>query len=80
MSISSYRASEPLYLVIVREKNAEQMLREWAKSANVQVTIESTKMKIFDQRSFSSFQMTWKNDWRNVLIWDYWNRRHIEIQ
>lgn len=78
MTISNFRASEPLYIVIVREKNAEQALRNWARSANVQVTIETNRMKIFETRTLSHFQMHWSGDWTQVTIWDCWNKRHIE--
>ena len=79
MTISNFRASEPLYLVIVREKNAEQLLKTWAKAANCQVQIESNRMKIFEQRSLSVFQMTWTHGYDNVAIWDAWNKRHINL-
>lgn len=79
MTISNFRATEPLYLVIVREKNAEQLLRDWARSANCQVIIESNRMKIFEHRSLSSFQMSWTHGYANVTIWDAWNKRHIEM-
>lgn len=79
MTISNFRATEPLFIVIVREKNAEQLLRDWARSANCQVTIESNRMKIFEQRSFNQFQMSWSHGYANVTIWDAWNKRHIDI-
>ena len=77
MTISNFRASEPLYIIIVRAQNAESSLKEWARSANVQVAIENNRMKIFEQRSLSTFQMTWRGDWEQVTIWDTWNKRHI---
>ena len=80
MTISNFRASEPLYLVIVREKNAEQLLKAWARASNCQVSIESNRMKIFEQRSLSVFQMTWTHGYENVAIWDAWNKRHIDIE
>lgn len=79
MTISNFRASEALYIVIVREKNAEQMLRDWAKAANAQVAIESNRMRIFEQRSLSLFQMQWKHSYNNVTIWDAWNKRHLDL-
>lgn len=79
MTISNFRAAEPLYLVIVREKNAEQLLRDWARSANCHVTIESNRMKIFEHRSLSAFQMSWTHGYANVTVWDAWNKRHIEL-
>jgi len=77
MTISNFRASEPLYLVIVRDRNAEQLLKSWARSANVQVTIETNRMKIYEERTLSHFQMNWSGDWNQVVIWDCWNKRHI---
>ena len=79
MTISNFRASEPLYLVIVREKNAEHLLKTWARTANCQVAIESNRMKIFEHRSLSVFQMTWEHGYDNVSIWDTWNKRHIDL-
>ena len=79
MTISNFRASEPMYIVIVRDKNAEQQLKTWAREANAQVTIESNRMKIFEHRSLSMFQMSWSQGWDNVVIWDTWNKRHIDV-
>ena len=79
MTISNFRASEPMYIVIVRDKNAEQQLKTWAREANCQVTIESNRMKIFEHRSLSMFQMSWSQGWDNVVIWDTWNKRHIDV-
>jgi len=77
MTISNFRATEPLYLVILRHKNAEGVLKEWAKSAGVQVTIENNRMKIFETRSLNLFVMTWTGEWEQVSVWDCWNKRHI---
>ena len=77
MSIKNYRSSEALYLVIVRDKNAEQLLRDWAREQNVQVSVESNRMKLFEQRGLTLFQMNWAHSWNNVTIWDCWNKRHI---
>jgi len=79
MTISNFRATEALYIVIVRDRDAERNLREWARGANAQVTIENNRMKIFEDRSLNLFNVTWAHDWANVMIWDVWNKRHIEI-
>jgi len=79
MTISNFRASEALYLIIVRDKNAEQLLKDWAKSVQVQATVENNRMKIFEQRGLVLFQMNWTHDWNNVKIWDCWKRQHIDI-
>lgn len=80
MTISNFRAAEALYIVTVRDRDAEQLLRAWARTANAQVTIEQNKMKIFEDRSLNLFTVTWQHDWQNVVIWDAWHKRHIELQ
>ena len=80
MTISNFRATEALYIVIVRDRDAERMLREWARANNTQVTIENNRMRLFEDRSLNLFNVTWQHDWANVMIWDTWNKRHIEIQ
>jgi hypothetical protein len=77
MTISNFRSAEPLYIVVVRENNAENLLRAWVRNNQCQVTVEGNRMKIFDQRSLSVFQMAWSHDWSQVSIWDCWNKRHI---
>lgn len=77
MTISNFRATEPLYIVILREKNAEQRLRDWAKTNNVQVALESNRMKLFEHRALNLFQLSWSGNWDMVTIWDCWNKRHI---
>lgn len=77
MSISNFRSTEALYIIIVREKDAEKMLKEWSNSVNARVQIEKNRMKLFDQQTLTLFQMNWKHNWNNVNIWDVWNRRHL---
>jgi hypothetical protein len=77
MTISNYRSAEALYVVIVRDRNAEQQLKDWSKGARVSVTIEGNRMKLFDTRALSLFQIDWPYNWEVVTIWDCWNRRHI---
>jgi hypothetical protein len=77
MTVFNYRSAEPLYLVIVREKNAQQLLQDWAKAHRVQCTIESNRMRLHDNQSFSLFQLHWPHSWETVTIWDCWLRRHI---
>lgn len=80
MTISNFRAHEPLYIIIVRSKQGEQILKEWARASNSQVTIEGNRMKIFDTRTMSKFQLDWTGDWESVTIWDTWNKRHIYFE
>ena len=79
MTIPTYRATEALYIVIVRDRDAERLLREWAKSNNQQVSIENNRMRLFEDRSLNLFTVTWTHDWTNVMIWDAWNKRHIQL-
>ena len=79
MYISNFRASEALYLVIVRDKDAEQQLKTWAREHRAQVTVENNRMKIFEQRSLTLFQMHWPHNWNSVTIWDCWKRSHINL-
>lgn len=80
MSSTNHRALEALYIVFLREKNAEQMLRDWAKEHKVQAAIESNRMKLFDRRGLDLLMLYWAHDWDNVTIWDTWHKRHIYIQ
>lgn len=77
MTTSNFRATEPLYIIIIRDRDAEKQLKEWAKSSNAQVTIENNRMKLYEQRTLSLFQLHWNGNWESVTIWDCWNRRHI---
>lgn len=77
MTIFNYRSTEALYIVIVRDRNAEQQLKDWAKSTKASVSVEGNRMKIFEPRALSLFQLGWIHNWDNVTIWDCWNKRHI---
>lgn len=79
MTIPVYRATEALYIVIVRDKNAESLLKAWARSSNAQVVVENNRMKLYEHRSLNLFQMGWTHGWDNVTIWDAWNKRHITV-
>ena len=77
MTIFSFRSTEPLYIVYLRDSNANQMLQQWAKAAGVSVTIETNKMKIYEVKTLHLFQLNWDHSWDNILIWDCWIKRHI---
>jgi len=79
MTIPVYRATEALYLVIVRDRDAERLLKEWARSNNSQVSIENNRMRLFEDRSLNLFTVTWTHSWDLVTIWDCWNKRHIYL-
>jgi len=77
MTITSFRSNEPLYIIIVRDAQAEKWLKQWAQASSSKVTIEGNRMKIFEQRNLDRFHIDWPHSWHNVTIWDCWNRRHI---
>ena len=79
MTIRNTRATEALYLIIVRDKNAESLLRQWVDENNIYASVENNRMKIFEQRGLTLFQMKWTHNWNNVTIWDCWKRQHIDI-
>lgn len=80
MTIDNFRSHEPLYIVMVKINDAEQVLRTWAKQARVQASIEGPRIKFFDQRSMDIFSVSCPADWSQVVIWDCWNKRHIYNQ
>lgn len=79
MTIGSYRSHEPLYLVIVRHDDARRMLTSWAKSHNQQVHIDANRMKIYEHRALHQFLVSWPHAWDNIMVWDVWNKRHVEL-
>lgn len=79
MTIENYRSHEPLYIVIVREQNAQHLLSAWARKNRAQVTVENNRMKLFENRSLNLFQVSWSHGWENVTIWDCWNKRHLDL-
>lgn len=66
--------------MIVRDRDAERLLRDWARANNQQVAIENNRMRLFEDRSLNLFTVTWTHNWNNVLIWDTWNKRHIQTE
>ena len=78
MTIPQYRAHEPLYLIIVRDKNDHPRLAEWAKRNDNSRGLDGNRLHLYDCTSLSRFQMYWEGNWSMTIIWDCWNRRHIE--
>ena len=81
MTISSYRAVEPLYIVILRNTNqAEQLLRAWLKEHRVDhASVTGNRMMLHDQQAFEKFRVTWVHGMNTVTVWDTWMRRHIYL-
>ena len=81
MTISNYRAVEPLYIVILRNNNqAELLLRSWIKQNQIEhVNISGNRMMLHDQRAFEKFRVTWTHNFDSVTVWDTWLKRHIYL-
>ena len=81
MTISNYRAVEPLYIVILRNTNqAETMFRTWIKENRIEhANISGNRMMLHDQRAFEQFRVTWAHNMNSITVWDTWLRRHIYL-
>jgi len=80
MTIPIYRSGEPLFTVIMRDPEARNRLTRWTTtSKSIAAKVEDNKMHIFDHNTFSLFMVTWTHGWHNVVIWDPWSKRHINI-
>lgn len=80
MTLSSYKTSDPLFTVIYRDSSARERLQSWtATSRSIQARVEDNRMHLFDHNTFSLFLTTWAHGWTNVMIWDPWSKRHVNI-
>jgi hypothetical protein len=79
VSITNYKSHEPLYILIISHPNANHQLTKWAKEFKVHGKIESNKMKLFDTRGLSLFHLHWPHNLEDTLIWDCWNKCHLDL-
>ena len=80
MSITNFRTAEPLYIVILRNQQAENLLKSWIKEHRVEhANVNGNRLMLHHQGAFDRFMLTWNHDWNLVIVWDAWNRRHIYI-
>jgi hypothetical protein len=80
MTLPSFRSGEALYTVILRDPEAKNRLSKWSNtSRSIQARVEDNRMHIFDHNTFSLFLVTWTYGWDNMVIWDLWAKRHINI-
>ena len=80
MSIPKFRTAEALYIVILRNQQAEQLLKTWIRENKVEhVSVTGNRMMVHHQQAFENFRVTWTHNWDLVTVWDTWNRRHIYI-
>jgi hypothetical protein len=80
MTVLAQRLSEPLYTVIIRDPAARDRLTKWTTtSRSILARVEDNRMHIFDHNTLSLFIVTWTHGWGNMVIWDPWLKRHINI-
>ena len=80
MTLPIYRSGEPLYIVIMREPEARNLLTRWTTtSRSISARVEDNRMHIYDHNTLSLFIVTWTHSWDHVVIWDPWLKRHINI-
>jgi len=80
MSIPTYRAVEPLYIVMLRNTQAEPMFKTWIRKNQIEhATVAGNKMMLHHQQAFDRFLVTWTHEWNMITVWDTWNRRHIYV-
>ena len=79
MSIS-YRSEQPLFTVIMRDTDARNLFTRWTQtSRSIAARVEDNRMHLFDHNTLSLFMVTWTHGWDNLVIWDPWSKRHINI-
>ena len=79
MSTFNSKQGEALYIIILRDSQANALLKNWASKNKQDVHLANNKMSLYSQNSLGLFQVTWTGSWGNVTIWDTWNRRHIYL-
>jgi hypothetical protein len=81
MTIASYRAVEPLYIVTLRNTTqAEALLKNWIREHRVEhASVSGNRMMLHDQRGFEQFRLTWYHSIASITIWDTWFKRHIYL-
>ena len=79
MSTYNSKSGEALYIIILRDSQANTLLKNWAAKNKQDVHLANNKMSLYSQNSLDLFQVTWNGGWGNIMIWDTWNRRHIYL-
>lgn len=80
MTLLNVRAAEPLYIVSLRNQQAESLLKSWIKQHKIEhASVSGNKLMLHHQYAFDRFLVTWTQDWDSVSIWDTWHRRPIYV-
>lgn len=80
MSITSFRSTEPLYTIFVRNNQAETQLKSWIKDNRIEhATVVGNRMHLHHQQAFEHFLITWPHGWDCLTVWDVWRKHHIYL-
>jgi hypothetical protein len=80
MTLPTFKNGDALYTVIVRDPEARNLLTRWTTtSRSIQARVDENRMHIYDHNTLSLFVVTWTHGWNNVMVWDLWTKRHINI-
>jgi hypothetical protein len=80
MSLLNVRSAEPLYIVILRDTQAESILKSWVKTNRIEhANITGNRMMLHHQHAFDRLLTSWAHGWDQLTVWDTWNRRHIYL-
>jgi hypothetical protein len=80
MTLHSYRTADPLFTVIHRDPAARDRLVRWSQSSrSIAARVEDNRMHMFDHNTLNLFLLTWTHGWDNLVIWDPWAKRHVNI-
>jgi hypothetical protein len=80
MTLPTYRSGEPLYTLIMRDPEARNLLTRWTNtSRSIAARVDDNRMHIFDHNTLSLFIVTWTHGWDNIVVWDPWTKRHVNI-
>ena len=78
--MTSYRSTDPLFIIVYRDNLANSRLSEWSRSSrSIQCKIEDNRMQVFDHNTLNLFIVTWRWGWDHVVVWDPWLKRHVVV-
>jgi hypothetical protein len=80
MTLPIFKNGDALYTIIYRHEDAKARLIKWSNtSRSIQSRIDDNKLYLYDHNSLSLFIVNWSFSWDNVLIWDCYAKRHINV-
>jgi hypothetical protein len=80
MTLPIFKNGDALYTIIYRQEDARSRLLKWLNSSrSIQARVEDNKLYLYDYNSLSVFILNWSFGWDNLLIWDCYAKRHINI-